>query len=386
MNEPKSITCSALANNLTLTADGEPPNEIQWMAPGEHMIRPLINGTPAEKPYKQRVTAEMASRVNSDLQRMWAAARAGNGDEPYLDFNHKDEERSAEPLEAWWGGEDEKTGGIRMRVKWTASASQAIKERRVRKVSPQWEMDPDTFEFSHVTENLGGLVIRSAFTKNAPVMASAATTTNKKPMSLEELNAAVAAALKPVTDRLDKLEKPATAQAAATTAITTADPNAAITAAVQAAMKPFTERMEKMDERTTTAAAMAKIQPHIDRGAIPPADEKTVKMWTNMVIADEATACAQMAKLPGLRRGTLTTATAGNSAALATSGMEPDQQFIAKAREYGKTRNCKTDKESITAFAATSEGRDLYAQTCGFENAASWQSKVKTAAAAAQRN
>src|SRR5581483_867799 len=97
-----------------------------------------------------------------------------------------------------------------------------------------------------------------------------------------------------------------------------------------------------------------------DRGAIPPADEKTIKMWTNMVIADEATACAQMAKLPGLRNSRLTTATAGNSTAVSTAGLEPEEQFMAKARAFGKEKGCKTEAESITAFASTAEGRELY--------------------------
>jgi hypothetical protein len=108
---------------------------------------------------------------------MRASYLAGEGDEPYLDFYHEDRERSGIPTQVWWGGEDPKSGGIRMRVNWLAQAAQAIKERRVRKISPQWEMDPHTFEFVGVTENLGGLVIRSAFTRNTPVMAKAGSVT-----------------------------------------------------------------------------------------------------------------------------------------------------------------------------------------------------------------
>jgi hypothetical protein len=167
----KTLTCRAFASTLELSASGAPPSEVQWMPPGEHTIVPLVDGKPRQ--VKMRVTPQMAATANTQLQTMLRKAQAGEGDPPYLDMGHDDKERMALPQEISWGGDDAKTGGIRMKLKWLAGGSNALKEGRVCKISPQWEMDPDTLEFAGVTENLGGLVIRSAFKQNAPIMATA---------------------------------------------------------------------------------------------------------------------------------------------------------------------------------------------------------------------
>jgi hypothetical protein len=161
------ITCSALATTLPDSQDA--PEDIQFMPPGRQTITPYVAGEPKE--ITVNATAELATEFNSQLQEMRRRAAAGQGDEPYLDFNHEDREAAAQVLEIYWGGEDPKTGGIRAKVKWTAAGREAVLGRNFRRFSPQWELDRDTLEPVGITTNLGGLVNRAAFQNIAPVIA-----------------------------------------------------------------------------------------------------------------------------------------------------------------------------------------------------------------------
>lgn len=100
----------AIAAAVTPNEQNNLPEDLQWMPPGEHEI----TASKAGKPHTltMRVQPEHATLVNRRLQEMIAAADAGTANRPFLDLNHDDREASAHPAEAFWGGDDPKTGGI----------------------------------------------------------------------------------------------------------------------------------------------------------------------------------------------------------------------------------------------------------------------------------
>lgn len=139
-----------------------------WMPPGRHEISPSVNGE--AMPMTINVTRALAENFNRRLQQMRASAASGFGDEPYIDLNHNDAEAAGQVTELFWGGDDPKTGGIRARVNWSAAGREALLGRNYRRFSPQWDLDPNTFEPINIGPNLGGLVNRAAFTSMAPIV------------------------------------------------------------------------------------------------------------------------------------------------------------------------------------------------------------------------
>ncbi|HWQ92230.1 MAG TPA: hypothetical protein VN673_11205 [Clostridia bacterium] len=135
------------------------PNDIQWMPPGKHRVWPEN----FEQPFDMVITPDLAIKANADLQRLRSNAANGQGNMPYGDFNHSDGEQSFEPLEFFWAGDDPKTGGVRLRVKWSALGEERVRGRAYRSFSPSWRLHKDSFAFLGVGLNVGGLVNRSAF-------------------------------------------------------------------------------------------------------------------------------------------------------------------------------------------------------------------------------
>jgi hypothetical protein len=135
------------------------PDDIQWMPPGVHEVWP--DGF--ESPVTVNVQPEVARIANTQLQELRRVAAAGGGSWPFMDFNHEDGEQSGEPLEFFWGGNDPKTGGVRLRVSWSHAGEQAIKGRSWRSFSPSWRMHKKNNAFLGIGLNVGGLVNRPAF-------------------------------------------------------------------------------------------------------------------------------------------------------------------------------------------------------------------------------
>jgi hypothetical protein len=244
------------------------PDDIQWMPPGRHTITPLVGEKPTT--FTLEVNAALAARVSAEFETLRTRAAAGEGDVPYLDFNHQDQAASAEVLDLYWAGDHAKTGGIRAKVKWTKAGRDALEGRSFRRFSPQWYSHPDTHEFQTIAENLGGLVNRAAFSTIQPVVAQRGdhnTTTSN--MTDTELKAALTEALKPVTDRLTALETKATSAAT-------------IPDAVETRLKA----LETATGKTTAAQAKAAVAVHARRGAIPPQNTDVLAFWETQYQAD----------------------------------------------------------------------------------------------------
>jgi len=328
MNE-ECFVASAISTGIEMPGGDVLPDNIQWMPPGTHHVKPSVGGKAT--PMTVTVTPQMATEFNAQLQELRADAKAGVEDEPYIDFNHDDKERAGEVMELYWGGDDPKAGGIRARINWSAAGKAAVLGRNYRRFSPQWAFHKKTHEPIGVMTNLGGLVNRAAFTNIAPVIAkrASAATNNKTKMNEQEIQDAIAAgiarAFKPVNDRLAALESnTANNRSTAAAVAPTLDANA-IGEAIAKGMKPLMDKFENAEKNALKAQASAAIRPHIDRGAIAPGDTETIGFWENAWLANAKNAEAQLTKLPGKKTTTRPlTVTTTRDADTTSAGANPE--------------------------------------------------------------
>lgn len=368
----ETIACSAQGQiSVLLPATDELPDNIQWCPPGNISCRPLLTdktGTQRRQLLNFQATPDLAQMFNEQLQDLRADAKDGSGDEPYMDFNHEDRERSAEVTELYWGGDDPIKGGIRARVIWSAAGKAAVLGRNYRRFSPQWGLDKNTLEPICIESNLGGLVNRAAITNIAPVIAkgdSAANHNTTETMTDKEIQDAiangVAAGLKATNERIHALEiKPGTTTAAAR-AENQPDIATIVATAVGSAIKPFSDKLTEIENKNVKAQASAAIKPHIARGAIAPADIAGITFWENCWIADAKGAEAQMAKLAGQKLNRIIANASGDRQDATNLAMEPEQQIMATATEVAKASGGKVSlAEALIAQCHTGEGQENY--------------------------
>ncbi len=154
---------------IDLPKDGSLPMEIQFMPPGEHTITGTKNGEPFTT--KAKATPEAAVLIDGYIKHYLQKAEAGEGDVPYIDFNHDDDEAAGHPVGARWGGDDLKTGGIRLIMgDWSKAGGEKVLGKSYRRFSPNVVYAEDGTVLG-TPLNMGGLVNRAAFKKIAPVMA-----------------------------------------------------------------------------------------------------------------------------------------------------------------------------------------------------------------------
>lgn len=265
------------------------PGDIQWMPPGRHEIHPTIDGKPASVTID--VNAALADRLAVEFERMLAEHADGSGDLPFLDFAHKREAASGHVTAMYWGGNDSKTGGIRIKVDWTTAGRTALADRQYRRFSPSWLINAQTGEVQGLAPNLGGLVNHAAFSRIQSVRAGhGGTRTHHIQMTQQEITTAVATAvaeaMKPLNDQLNAIR---------TTAATAA------AAAAPAAVPP------ELQQRISTLEAQAagQVRQHATRvvqaaqsaGRLAPQDAASEAFWVDAIVAQGAKAETALASL-----------------------------------------------------------------------------------------
>jgi hypothetical protein len=356
--------------------------DIQWMPPGEQEITCHVDdpesGLPKPREMGFTVKAEHAQKFNAMLQWLRAKAAAGEGDEPFIDFNHEDGAASGRPTEMYWGGEDVRKGGIRLKGRWTGSGKAAVVNKDYTRFSPQWDFHKKTDEPLAIGVNLGGLVNRAAFRSIAAVAKHGpsrsgqhATEANnnkerKNKMDRNEFKEMLDEGLKPILQDIAALKATAKAPETQTQQAATAQAAAGdekIIKLITDANKPLMEKLTAMETAGTEAKkaqAKAAVQAHVKRGAIAPEDKDSLSIYESAYLADADQAERAMAKLPAKSFTRLTTSGAG-ATATATSG-EPEHQFIAKAKDFAEKNKITDAVEAQMAYARTAEGQELYGQ------------------------
>jgi hypothetical protein len=341
--------------------------DIQWMPPGRQAPVAFVSAAPRE--LKFSVNEQQAQAFDTMLQRLRALAADGKGDLPFIDFNHDDSGASGRPTQFYWGGDDPKTGGIRLKGKWTAKGKAAVSGEapEFTRFSPEWYFD-DHDEPMAIGVNLGGLVNRAAFKTIASVKAGAANQQPETNMTETEIQDAItngiAAGLKPIETKIAALE---TAQGKSAQ---TDEP--ALTKAIAKAMEPFTQKITGMETaalETRKAQAKAAVKTHIDRGAIAPEEKlPSGKLLTDyyeeQYLANASDAEAALKKLPGknLGRVIVGAGNGGTSTGTVTEFSEPENRAIAGARKLREQNKAlATDAQALEAWLHTPEGNAAYA-------------------------
>lgn len=317
--------------------DGSLPLEIQFMPPGVQTIVPLVHGEPLEMTVD--VGPRYAEIFQECLSELQSRARAGECDEPFLDFNHEDGRASAVPKKFSWGGDDPKRGGVRLEVEWTGSGKEALLNRDYRRFSPQWIFHKDTREPLGLEVNMGGLVNKAAFKTISPVMASGK-------------SVAVTAAF---------TEQHKTGSAGSETESNNSMTKDELSQVIADALKPIGDRLTTLESRIPGVKATAKsaLQKHIARGAIPPGDTSAIEFWEKALIADATSAEEQLCKIKG-NAANLRVINGRASDTISAGGVDPEETFMAKAKEYAGTFKIEDHAVAIARFAETAEGQALY--------------------------
>lgn len=320
-------------------------NDIQWMPPGTHTINALNDGEPDE--LTVTVNQDAARAVISDFQAIMAAAKAGKGDLPYIDFNHADGEASGHPREVYWAGDDPIKGGIRMKLAWTQAGEDAINGKTYRRFSPSFSIDKETGAINGTFTNMGGLVNRAAFRTISPIWSrssqdQATNQQTKRNNDMSDTNQAVAAK----DAEIEKLK----AQLAAAQGNT-------IVQAKDAEIAGLKTRITEMEGKLAVQArehAKAIVAKAITEGRLAPQATDLHKRWEDLIAVD-AKHADFLTQLPtsGIP-GTVVTAGAG-----ALPAKPGEHAFVVKARDVETARKVT----AAEAFAITArENPVLYTE------------------------
>lgn len=141
--------------------------DIQYMPPGRQTVAPFVKGEPTEMEIV--VTAKYAEVFQQALLANQAAVAAGQASEAFTDFDHADGAASSRPRRYYWGGDDPKTGGVRLETALTGSGKDAIEKGDYTRFSPRWIFHKKTMEPLGLPVNQGGFVNRAAFQALAPL-------------------------------------------------------------------------------------------------------------------------------------------------------------------------------------------------------------------------
>ena len=212
------ILLASFAGSSLADDDGD---DIQWMPPGVHEIQPHTTEGEVKKVtvLVDEDAAEAVEKVRAQYQALFDA---GQGDAPFLDFCHADQEASAWVKRVYWGGDDPQKGGIRLVVDWT-DEGRSKKGKSLKRFSPGFYLSekPDDEGRYHVIgapANMGGLVNRAAFRTIQSLSASATTEGGEKQNNNQNQNTMTEEEVKVLQDenaalkkQLEDLQKPITA-------------------------------------------------------------------------------------------------------------------------------------------------------------------------------
>jgi hypothetical protein len=289
--EASALACRALAALPEVGSDGALPTDIQLFPPGKDV--PFTLEDFPDRNFLADVDEATAVRLDKQLQTMIARASAGTGARPFGDKNHEDAEATFHPTKIFWGGEDPKAGGVRVKTDWTGFGSSLVKARAFGYASGNFRFAPTTKKIMGLLgENIAGLVNRPGFS-SIQAFAKANSSNNnqeqKNTMIKEEMLAALTEGLKPFVTRLETLE------ASAKASIVKDDPT----------IMSLETRLKNLETEKVTsieASAKASVAEAVKLGKIASQDKDGIAWWENQIAAEakagKAEATVRLQKLP----------------------------------------------------------------------------------------
>ncbi len=336
-----AMAASALAALPELSADGSLPADIQLFPPGKD-VPFTLHDHPGQDFYAD-VDATTATRLDGQLQAMIAQAAAGTSSRPFADKNHEDAEATFHPTKIFWGGEDPKLGGVRVKTEWTGFGAALVKAKAFGYASGNFLFQPATKKIIGLLgKNIAGLVNRPGFDSIQAFAKADSSKTNQQPQNKmtdkeisDAISAGIAAGLNPVVKRLETLE--ASAKAASTVKD---DP---MIVSLETRLKSLeTEKVTSIE-----ASAKAAVADAVKLGKIASQDKDGIAWWENQIAAEakagKSEATVRLQKLP-VNQAFLQVIAGSASGDPAAPVNEPSAEgFVACVRAHAKAGKKKSE-------------------------------------------
>lgn len=290
-----------------LIATGSNSFELVYLPEGKNVITATIDG----KPQKRTVIVDerVLASFQSDL-----AARLSDNVRPFAGFDHKEGPASMIPTAFRY----ESGVGLILEGELTQAGQAAIAGRNYSYWSPTYaqrkvsDKSGDAIPVGLLADGeIGSFVNNPAFRSLERVAASH--TTNKMEIieiltelglaeagqTAEEAVTAAKASLATLRESASTVESVTAARATEIEEVNAAKAELATKVAELETVKASLKTLEDEKAERVTASHKELIQAAIDRGAIPPQDEKAQAFWLNSLKADTESASAALASLKG---------------------------------------------------------------------------------------
>jgi phage I-like protein len=165
--------------------NGETPAEIMYMPAGRSTIRANVNGKP--KQITVNVTKDTVDTLQASLAKLFTEPV-----QPFIDFNHKEDESAAVPTGFSWSDE-----GIMLALDWTSAGKSAVEGKTYRYFSPTFLLS-EAGEPTSLPDSgpVGALTNNPAFRRMKRITAAEAALTEESTQMAEQANDTVTAALR----------------------------------------------------------------------------------------------------------------------------------------------------------------------------------------------
>ena len=154
-----------ITSAYSVPLNGETPAEIMYMPVGRSTIRANVNGKPKE--ITVNVTPKTADVLQASLTKLFTEPV-----QPFIDFNHKEDESAAIPTRFNWSPE-----GVMLALDWTSAGKAAVEGKTYRYFSPTFLLseagDPSSLP---ETGPVGALTNNPAFRRMKRITAAEAAT------------------------------------------------------------------------------------------------------------------------------------------------------------------------------------------------------------------
>ena len=180
-----------ITSAYSVPLNGQTPAEIMYMPAGKSKIRANVNGKPKE------ITVDVSKQTVDVLQASLAKLFT-EPVQPFIDFNHKEDESAAIPTKFSWSDE-----GVMLALDWTSAGKAAVEGKTYRYFSPTFLLS-EAGEPTSLPETgpVGALTNNPAFRKMKKITAADAALTGEeaetkgKPKMADETADTVTASLR----------------------------------------------------------------------------------------------------------------------------------------------------------------------------------------------
>lgn len=250
---------------------------IEYAPDGLHRITPRVDGVGRQ--LTLAINADIANKLNQDLQARIKAAEKGDASRPFIDFDHQGGRAAGIPKRIYWDD------GIRMELEWTRAGKEAIQEREYSYFSPELmlNMKDETIAGLPQVGSIGSLVNAPAFQKIERLAAASSNPQPQPTPKMDELKEALAKLAAAEAKLATSEQEVATLTASLEQVTAERDEVKGKFEKLEASHADLTESANKLQEKADEARK-AKITAAVEAKAIPEDNREAI---VNACIAAE---------------------------------------------------------------------------------------------------